>query len=166
MGRAQSPHIWRCGSQRRHPHAISFFGGSVGLWRSGRGCAELTTLRSWVDQFVALLLKQCFEVRRDWRRRGAIVCLTNTHRAKMSDIRRRNRDGGNQGVSHCQCPTRLRGFGAGDWPRRAPTIAQGARSVSVVSTRLVLASLRGRSLLNSSTELPCFSLAGRELCGR
>src|SRR5262245_53391891 len=41
MGRPKSPHIRRCGSERRCSQSVSIFGGSVGLWRSGRGCTQL-----------------------------------------------------------------------------------------------------------------------------
>src|SRR5262245_45263256 len=32
MGRAQSPHIWGCGSDRRCPHSVPIFGWPVRLW--------------------------------------------------------------------------------------------------------------------------------------
>ena len=35
MGRAQSPHIWRCGPNRRGSQFISVLGRSVRLWRQG-----------------------------------------------------------------------------------------------------------------------------------
>jgi hypothetical protein len=56
------------------------------------------------------------------------VCPLSTQRAKKSEIHRRNRDENNQRVSRCQC-ARLRGFGAGNWSRRAPIITLGARFV-------------------------------------
>jgi hypothetical protein len=48
MGRAQSPHVWGCGADRRRPHSISVVRGSVGLWRSGRSCSEIKVSNPWL----------------------------------------------------------------------------------------------------------------------